>query len=434
MPGSIKKIAIGLGVVALMTVGLTFASRAWRARNRSSTAAEIAQFRGNDLAGHHRRIPVPETFVAPTPTAGAPREPVFSPDSQYVACRQPGAQEDLPDELQIFAARTGAQTARAVISSQVSVELFWPVQQQLSLTGRLGQTWQVKKGRAVPKGWFKAPTRFTMPLTTVSFPAPAHRRRGTETTSDVAVLVTNIAPQHQLGVRMLTDLRDDIEESRYIETFDTRTGHRRALFQPPDYSPSDISPFLWSPTGSARLLVSEVRGDYVLGGSLWDARTGQRLWQTHFDGFNVQLEWTPDARYLVASRVTGSRGRDQYPQHISVLVDARNGHIVRKLKAQNSLLGTAVSNRYLASFGYEKKPGQNFYSLSWALTDLRTGKRVLRCWVKASPPRVEELALSPDDRMLAGTSPGGLMVWKVAALKRGDDKPLVLTQGLSLKY
>lgn len=429
MSANVTKIGLGLGALTLTIAGAFFVSKRVEEQRKARLVREFAQFRGLDAAGVQSKRPnlLKTPFVPhPTPIVIAPCEPVFSPDSRYVACRQPGARRRDPNELYVFKVRTGEWKTRVFTKNEASVELFWPQRNQLVLTGIWGQSWKVKEGRAIPDKLFGTPRHFTLPKGALSaLEAGAHPEN--------SVLVTNLAPQHDMGVRIWAR-QEEGEIERVIETFDTRAGHRRALFTPSDYHPADVNPFSWSPQGSARLLVNEFTSDFELRSSLWDPRTGRQLWSTHFAGPNVHLEWTPNGRYLVATRVTGSLGRDPYPQHESLLIDARNGHIVRKLKAQNSLLGTSVSNQYLASFGFEKRPGQKVYSRSWGLTDLHTGQRVLRCWGKASPSRVEDVAISSNNRYLAGTSKAGFMLWSVAALRRGDDKPQVLRRGGKLRY
>jgi hypothetical protein len=209
--------------------------------------------------------------------------------------------------------------------------------------------------------------------------------------------------------------------TQFIEVFDPKSNKALRNITPPGFKPSNGDLFAFSPTGAPRLLVGEYPRQFSFQFSLWEPRAGRRFWQQTVPGLNPQIEWTPDARFLIATQVTGSHGRDLFPLHDTLVFDARTGQKVRSLPTQSTVYAATISGDVLVTYGTQHRPDKKQHWTSLQFTNWRNGRKILHRWMPGGMGLMREIAASPTNGTVFGNR-DGLIMWRTADLKRDKNQ------------
>ena len=399
-----------------------------RAQCLSSLAALLLaggcrQKPGDDASRSAASIPAPplppgesESISSPITNVYPPVNLAVSPDGRWLACRQKQS-EAKPADLLLFEAATGKRSDQKPLELAVSGDLRWSGSSRLVVSGSAAQVWKITaQGRLAPVALFPDDgSRNRAPL----MPDEA----GITHIPPRLVQSTAVSSLHQLGARLVSvNGSGEAMREQVVELFSPANKRGLGRIRPPKFMPSNSDVFQFSPAGAPRLLIAEYPRDRLLQFSLWEPRTRRRLWQQSLSGLNPSLDWTPDARFLIATQVTGSHGRDLFPLHETLVYDAKTGQKVRSLPTQNTVYAATVAGDTLITYGTQHRPEKKQHWTSLQSTNWRNGQKIFHCWMPAGTGYLTSIAASPRSGTIFGNR-DGLMLWRLADLKAGRGAP-----------
>ena len=350
-------------------------------------------------------------------TYSVPVKLTTSPDGRWLACIK--AQSEKPF-LQIHDAKTGKQYDVKPLADKAYGDLEWSGSNRIVSSGAAAQVWKVSSGgKLSPVAIFGHPPHL-LPHSIADGPTSWQGK------PTAMVQFTTVSAVHQLGARLLTKTEYKgqgtfSKDTQCIEIFEPKSNKPIRTITPKKFSPSNSQLLVFAPSGAPRLLVGECLATFYFRYSLWEPRSGKRLWSLNIQGLAPRLDFTSDGKFMIATQVTGSHGRDMFPLHETLVFEAQTGKKVRSLPTQATVYAATISGDNLVTYGTQDRPEKKQHWTSIQFTNWRTGQKNLHQWMPAGVGQVSYIAASVKAGTVLSVD-DNLVLWKTADLKQGKNE------------